>query len=1479
MKKKLLSWIMIFAMLLTLLPEAVPVYASATPSLGYRVAGWDEDTYTEFEDLSAPLQYEMESVYPNGLPVYFYFTDEKGVEHRLSGENLSSSDESIVTLWEADWDPGLFYVSFVGIGTAEINYTYNDIVYSIPVSVGLPALGFYSAPSATPENYIPYHTVTEANNTVYIIARYGLQITDVTLPEDFAAIAKFISIDKSGTVATVKITGIPIEDYYYEAYVDIMEPVSGECATEAVGITLSNGRPSLKFRWCDWDDIPVENTDYGFSVNYESIPGNNDYLFFYYTENGNEIRLTADDLTSSDESVIRISAAKENPDCVLVETVGFGEATIDFTDAAGTTYSVPVVCRLPLFGFYSSPTASEESFIKEFTVTNEQDTFYLVGNGSWTFPRVELNENLKEIATLTIDESGSFAAIKVTGVPNPDYWYYVYFDAENKENGEYWHDNGEQITLFNGKPSLMYRWPDWQGRPLENLDHHLSSSYRNAVGDTNPLFFYFVEGENETRLSVNDLTVSDENIVKISPFPENPDAVFVDLTGFGDATIDYTVDGITYSLPVSCELPTFGFYSSPIASEETYLKDFTVTEDCDTFYFVARNYWTFTRVDLTENFEKIANITLDESGTFAKIKVTGTANHDYGYSVNYDAVNHEYNDDIIDNGRSITLYNGKPALMYRWPDWVDGPVENTNEHLNSYYSNPPGDATLFFYFVDGENETLLTADDLVSSDENIIKISKHWENENAVLLEIVGFGDTTISYTVNGVTYHVDVTAELPPVGLYSTPFASEETYVRTFTVTEECDTFYLVGKDGWELTSVTLVDDLKDIATFSVSEDRTYAAIKVTGTPGANHWYNVDFDAVNYEYDSTMTNHSHGIQLNSYKPTMMFRECDWDNGPVENENYELRSSFQDAPGYSSTLFFYFMKNGKTHTLTANDLVSSDENIIKISAHPENPKAVRIESVNFGNASINYTVDGVTYSMDATISLPEFGFYTTPEATAESFIRDFRVTDTEKTFYFVATNGWTISEVSLDEMFESVADYELDESGRYVTIDVNGIPDSGRWHEISIVAYQQDGNRQRNHSNSICLTNAKTSLKYAWPNNDENEYDYLQERLFTSKGEHYDLLFFLVDGETNAETPILASDLVSSDESIVKIYENNQRVIIDVIGWGEAEVSYTDENGTTYSLPIISQLPMFGFYTTPYASEESYIANEFTLTDDNNTLYFIVHSDFVINHFEVEEHLAKIADVILSEDCTSLTITVHGDVNQDIYYGFYFEAAGIYGGYSNGNYGFRIVDNRTPEEPSVDVSEVFSDVSNSAWYKSAVQYVYDNGIMSGNNGLFNPAKAITRAQVVTTLYNMEGKPSVTDYSGVRDMIDVQAGQWYTDAVCWAYNVGVASGNSSTKMFNMNTPVTRQQLATFFYNYAKYRDFDITTRGDYSDLAGADQVASYAADTMKWAYGTGLITGSATTVNGVTIYDLKPTGTATRAQIASILQRFCENNGI
>ena len=199
----------------------------------------------------------------------------------------------------------------------------------------------------------------------------------------------------------------------------------------------------------------------------------------------------------------------------------------------------------------------------------------------------------------------------------------------------------------------------------------------------------------------------------------------------------------------------------------------------------------------------------------------------------------------------------------------------------------------------------------------------------------------------------------------------------------------------------------------------------------------------------------------------------------------------------------------------------------------------------------------------------------------------------------------------------------------------------------------------------------------------------------------------------------------------------------------------------------------------------------------------------------------------------------------------------------------------TPEptpEVKEDVSELYPDVKEGAWYEAGVQFVYDNGLMSGSNGLFNPTADITRAQLVTTLYRVAGEPEVTDRSALTDFADVVEGKYYTDAVCWAYATGVTTGTNGK--FNPTDKLTRQQMAAFLFRYAEVMGMDTTARGDYASMINADKVSGYAAEPVAWAGGEGLISGSNVKVDGIAAKDLNPRGNTTRAQVATILMRFC-----
>ena len=178
----------------------------------------------------------------------------------------------------------------------------------------------------------------------------------------------------------------------------------------------------------------------------------------------------------------------------------------------------------------------------------------------------------------------------------------------------------------------------------------------------------------------------------------------------------------------------------------------------------------------------------------------------------------------------------------------------------------------------------------------------------------------------------------------------------------------------------------------------------------------------------------------------------------------------------------------------------------------------------------------------------------------------------------------------------------------------------------------------------------------------------------------------------------------------------------------------------------------------------------------------------------------------------------------------------------------------------------FTDVPASHWAHDDITYVYENDLMNGTDGsLFSPESTTTRAQVVTVLYRLAGQPAA-DWE--NPFWDVPASAWFHDAVTWAWENDITGGVSSTH-FGAGNAVTREQLATFLYRYAQDQGYDTSARADLSGYSDAGLVSSYATEAPSWANATGLITGTTGTT-------LSPQGSATRAQVATILSRFCQD---
>ena len=184
------------------------------------------------------------------------------------------------------------------------------------------------------------------------------------------------------------------------------------------------------------------------------------------------------------------------------------------------------------------------------------------------------------------------------------------------------------------------------------------------------------------------------------------------------------------------------------------------------------------------------------------------------------------------------------------------------------------------------------------------------------------------------------------------------------------------------------------------------------------------------------------------------------------------------------------------------------------------------------------------------------------------------------------------------------------------------------------------------------------------------------------------------------------------------------------------------------------------------------------------------------------------------------------------------------------------------EEPAP--AEPFPDVDENDWFYDEVVYVYENGLMNGvENNQFAPNTATNRAMLATILYRLAGQP---DVSGDLPFTDVAAGTWYTDAVLWAAQNGIVNGLGENTFAPMNT-LTREQLVTMLYRYAEAEGYDVSAAADLSGYPDAGKVQPYAQEAMTWAVAEGIVEG----MDG----NLNPAGSATRAQIATILMRFCE----
>ena len=180
--------------------------------------------------------------------------------------------------------------------------------------------------------------------------------------------------------------------------------------------------------------------------------------------------------------------------------------------------------------------------------------------------------------------------------------------------------------------------------------------------------------------------------------------------------------------------------------------------------------------------------------------------------------------------------------------------------------------------------------------------------------------------------------------------------------------------------------------------------------------------------------------------------------------------------------------------------------------------------------------------------------------------------------------------------------------------------------------------------------------------------------------------------------------------------------------------------------------------------------------------------------------------------------------------------------------------------------EPYADAVSAAWYHDGVHFCIENGLMTGvSSTSFLPDGDVTRAQVVTILWRLEGKP-VVNYA--MQFEDATTGEWFTEAVRWAASNGIVTGYSD-KEFGPNDAITREQFAAILYRYSQFKGYDVSVGEDTNilDFDDAQSIGTYAVPAIQWACGSGVISGTGK-------FTLDPQGITSRAQAATMFMRYC-----
>lgn len=754
--------------------------------------------------------------------------DAEGKETILPLDDVTISDSNKLRIEYDDESSGTLRVQALAEG--DVTLTYNEITFV--VHIYLPPVAFYAEQTAeTPLDILNF---TGINDTVYLKVNDDAVAITAVEPGDGVDAVGVIDDDDgvySVTIGTLNTASITV----------LVSGTMGDIKVEQAPISLSVNdlRPGLVWHWRygSWQ----EN---GSARYWDEERGNTAVGYFAYSHYfGSEQRL------NTMEELQRLTFNGVNYGIAFDEWGRVDFVTLAFDESGVATISgemgLPLKIRVnePEV-FFAADSAGENPMLHRWTLDGNNDTAYICWPEDFVVTTITREDGNSTVTEITMDESGRYAAVTLQEMSED--WLEFSIHGARKDHPENKQTYRVSIRLEDYRPGLRFFWVDgdWYEGTVDNIGNVPQRRLELAPGEVAYIQLEYFDGQ--ASHSIDDGYMLPNVLEKAERRQETHLALRA--VDFGSGAITYTVDGETYSLPVSVTLPKAGFYKSTAATEENFLQSWSYTGENDIFYLLWPENATLQSLTFDENSRTVIRVVNESTMTaegYAQIEVLSYVDDWIGADVCFRYEDQEHDDSYHAN---LHLENNAPGLRFFWVDgdwnrddtftiWED---QDPQSQLNMAVD---GNAFIQLNFHDGQGNSQPVTDLDNVTVSGAVSREKTVQGQYLVLRP-ERFGSGTITYTVNGKTYTLPVNVELPELGFYDTAELPEEGsegweaqwqahYVTRWDFRNKDSAVYLLPLRGGRIQTVESHDGNDMDWRCTVSDDGTYAAFRLNSFSG----------------------------------------------------------------------------------------------------------------------------------------------------------------------------------------------------------------------------------------------------------------------------------------------------------------------------------------------------------------------------------------------------------------------------------------------------------------------------------------------------------------------------------------------------------------------------------------------------------------------------------------------------------------------